>query len=146
MLISVHLEILEFLREKRSSKYYARPRTTRRDSQTKTGKRGNRIPPRQKLYHLHRRVTNKMALKVVGTNKVCKSRTDCNRPQIGTLPPTHVTEKMSKHGESFGWEDREQRIEARPPQLKKCRLCAVIKKCEARTAVCHRLLSTAIVS
>lgn len=48
--------------------------------------KGNRIPPQWKLYHLRRGVTNKMALKVVATNKVCESRTVCNRPPTDTLP------------------------------------------------------------
>lgn len=82
---------VEFLKRKGDkAKCNTRLSTTGRGSQSKAGKKGNRIPPQQKLYHLRRRVTNKMALKVVGTNKVCESRTICNRPQTDSLPPSHT--------------------------------------------------------
>lgn len=45
-----------------------------------------------------------MALKVVGTNKVCESRTVCIRPPTDTLPPMHIRGKMTKHGQRDGSE------------------------------------------
>lgn len=54
-----------------------------------------------------------MALKVVGTNKVCKSRIDCNRPQTPSLPPSEEhsegndkTRKTVRTGVSVSWAAR----------------------------------------
>lgn len=57
-----------------------------RGSQSGAGKRVTGYPLGRKLYHSRRGVTNKMALKVVETNKVCESRIARNRPPRDTLP------------------------------------------------------------
>lgn len=59
-----------------------------RGSQSGAGKRVTGYPLSRKLYHSRRGVTNKMALKVVETNKVCESRIARNRPPRDTLPPS----------------------------------------------------------
>lgn len=58
-----------------------------RGSQSGAGKRVTGYPLSRKPYHSRRGVTNKMALKVVETNKVCESRIARNRPPRNTLPP-----------------------------------------------------------
>lgn len=68
-----------------------------RGSQSEAGKRVIGYPLSRNSTTYVGRVTNKMALKVVGTNKVCESRSVCNRPPTDRHAPSHCTAERGRH-------------------------------------------------